>query len=223
METVARDRYDCRRRSGAPRNLTQPMIRTKRLLLRRWVRADLGPFAAMNADPRVMRHFPAPLSRAESDALAARIEAGFAENGFGLWAVEIDGGPSFVGFVGLSVPRFDAHFMPAVEIGWRIAVEHWNRGYATEAGRAALRYGFEAAGLEEIVSFTVPANRASRRVMEKLGMAQDEADDFDHPLLPDGHPLRPHVLYRIRRRGRGLPDGVVGARPGSGIAPSAHD
>ena len=127
-----------------------------------------------------------------------RIEAGFAADGFGLWAVEVAGGPPFIGFVGLAVPRFEAHFTPAVEVGWRLAREHWGRGYATEAARAALDYGFGTVGLEEVVSLTVPANTRSIAVMERLGMTRDPADDFDHPRLPEGHRLRRHVLYRKR-------------------------
>jgi RimJ/RimL family protein N-acetyltransferase len=151
----------------------------------------------MNTDPRVMEHFPATLERAESDALAQRIRAHFAEHGFGLWAVEVPGQVEFAGFVGLSVPTFGAHFTPCVEVGWRLAAEHQGTGYATEGARAALACGFEALGLDEIVSFTVPANRRSRRVMEKLGMRRDPADDFDHPSLAPGHRLRRHVLYRL--------------------------
>jgi RimJ/RimL family protein N-acetyltransferase len=134
-----------------------------------------------------------------SDAFVARAEAHFEERGFGLWAVEVRDGGTFAGFVGLSTPRFDAHFQPSVEIGWRLGPEHWGRGYATEGARAALAFGFEVLRLEGIVSFTVPANVRSRRVMEKIGMTYDPADDFDHPLLAEGHPLRRHVLYRIAR------------------------
>jgi RimJ/RimL family protein N-acetyltransferase len=152
----------------------------------------------MNADPAVMEHFPGTLSRRESDALVERIEAGFEANGFGLWALEVRATGEFIGFAGLDVPEFEAHFTPAVEIGWRLARSAWGHGYATEAGRAALAYGFEQAGLEEIVSFTTVANRRSRAVMERLGMSHDPADDFDHPRLPPGHPQRLHVLYRIR-------------------------
>jgi RimJ/RimL family protein N-acetyltransferase len=123
----------------------------------------------------------------------------FEQQGFGPWAVGVRGTASFIGFVGLSVPRFTAHFTPCVEIGWRIAADHWNRGYATEAARAALHMGFDVYQLEEIVSFTVPANLPSRPVMEKIGMTHDAADDFDHPSFPDGHPLKRHVLYRISR------------------------
>jgi RimJ/RimL family protein N-acetyltransferase len=174
-------------------------LRTQRLLLRRWREADRAPFAAMNADPRVMEHFPKLLSREESDAMVARIEAHRAQYGFAQWAVEIPGVTSFAGFVGLSRPRFEASFTPCVEVGWRLAAEYWGCGYATEAARAALDFGFNRLGLVEVLSFTVPANLRSRRVMEKLGMTHDPADDFDHPLLAAGHPLRRHVLYRIRR------------------------
>jgi len=178
-------------------------LRTACLHLRRWLPSDRAPFAAMNADPRVMEFMPALLSPAESNALAARIEAHFEQRGFGLWAVGIAGGAPFAGFIGLSVPRFTAPFTPCVEVGWRLAAEHWGRGYATEGARAALRFGFESLGLAEIVSFTVPHNLPSRRVMEKLGLTRNPADDFDHPLLPAGHPLRRHVLYRIRRPAAG--------------------
>jgi ribosomal-protein-alanine N-acetyltransferase len=174
-------------------------LRTPRLRLRAWRAGDREPFARINADPRVMEHFPAPLGAAESDALLERIRAHFAERGFGLWAVEVPGGPDFIGFVGLSVPGFEAPFTPCVEVGWRLAAEHWGRGYATEAARAALAFGFGSLGLAELVSFSVPANARSRRVMERLGMRRDPAEDFDHPALPAGHPLRRHVLYRIAR------------------------
>jgi len=144
-------------------------------------------------------HFPSTLSREESDALVDSIEAGFQANEFGAWAVEVPGVTPFVGFVGLNRPLFEAHFTPCVEIAWRISAEYWNRGYATEAAQAAMKFGFQTVGLREIVSFTVPANMASRRVMEKIGMMHNPADDFDHPSLPEGHPLRRHVLYRICR------------------------
>jgi len=177
-------------------------LRTARLRLRRWRPTDAEPFAALNADPRVMEHFPALLSREESDILVRRIEDRFDQRGFGLWAVEIMGVTPFAGFVGLSVPHFETAFTPCVEIGWRLAAEFWGHGFATEGARAALNFGFESLGLYEIVSFTVPANLRSRRVMEKLGMIHHRADDFDHPLLPVGHPLRRHVLYRIGRASR---------------------
>jgi RimJ/RimL family protein N-acetyltransferase len=174
-------------------------LRTERLLLRRWRAQDRAPFAVINADPRVMEHFPALLSSEESDARIARIEAHFVQHGYGFWAVEIVGVAPFAGFIGMSIPRFEAHFTPCVEIGWRLAAEHWGRGFATEGARAALAFGFESLGLEQIVSSTVPANVRSRRVMEKLGMTHQPSDDFDHPLLPEGHRLRRHVLYRIGR------------------------
>ena len=167
--------------------------------MRAWCDDDLAPFAALNADPVVMEYFPATLSRAESDAAAARIRAELAERGFGLWALEAPGVTPFVGFTGLSVPRFTAHFTPCVEVGWRLAREHWGRGYAPEAARAAIAHGFEQLGLTEIVSFTSVGNTRSRRVMEKLGMRHDSADDFEHPNLAPGHPLRRHVLHRVRR------------------------
>jgi RimJ/RimL family protein N-acetyltransferase len=174
-------------------------LRTHRLYLRRWCATDRQPFAALNADPRVMEYFPAPLPREESDALAARIESHFEQHRFGLWAVEIVDVAPFAGFIGLSVPRFEAHFTPCVEIGWRLAAECWGCGYATEGARAVLAFGFEQLHLAEIVSFTVPSNLRSRRVMEQLGMTRKPADDFDHPALPEGHPLRRHVLYRLAR------------------------
>jgi RimJ/RimL family protein N-acetyltransferase len=177
----------------------QPVIQTARLRLRRWQPADREPFAAMNADPRVMEFFTAVLTREESDAMMERIEARFEQSGYGLWAVEVVGGTPFAGYVGLSMPSFDAKFTPCVEIGWRLAAEHWGMGYATEGARAALAYGFEVIGLSEIVSFTVPDNVRSRRVMEKLGMNYDPREDFDHPNVPRGHRLRKHVLYRLAR------------------------
>jgi len=177
-----------------------PELRTDRLLLRRWRDDDREPFARLNADPEVMRHFPGPLGRPDSDRLVDRCDEELGRRGFGLWAVEVPGVQPFIGFVGLNVPRFRAHFTPAVEVGWRLARRAWGSGYATEAARAALAHGFERAGLAEIVSFTVPANTRSLAVMERLGMTRDPADDFDHPALPEGHSLRPHVLYRLRRQ-----------------------
>jgi RimJ/RimL family protein N-acetyltransferase len=188
-----------------------PTLRTARLILREWRDEDREPFAAMNADPRVAEFLGGPIDRAASDAMVDRIRAHFRERGFGAWAVEIVGCAGFAGFLGLAVPRFEAHFTPCVEIGWRLATEYWGNGYATEAGRAALAFGFEDLGLTELVSFTVPANVRSRRVMERLGMIRDGAGDFDHPLLPATHPLRRHVLYRIRRA-------AIAQEPRSGAA-----
>ena len=179
-----------------------PTIETERLVLRRWRDADREPFAALNADPHVMEFMPKRLERAESDALIDRIEGTFDQHGFGFWAVEVRGGAPFAGFVGLSVPRFDAHFTPCVEIGWRLAVEQQGHGYATEGARAALAFGFEQAGLDEIVAFTTPKNAPSLHVMEKLGMRRDPADDFEHPLIEVGHPLRHLVLYRVSAAAR---------------------
>jgi len=176
-----------------------PELRTHRLYLRRWRASDREPFAALNSDPRVMEYFPALLSREESDALAMRIESHFKERGFGLWAVEIADIAPFAGFIGLSVPRFEAHFTPCVEVGWRLAAEYWGCGYATKGARAVLAFGFEQLHLAEIVSFTVPSNLRSRRVMEQLGMTHNPADDFDHPALAEGQPLRRQVLYRLAR------------------------
>ena len=171
-----------------------------RVRLRRWRDEDREMFATMNADARVMEFFTGPLSRGESDALVDRIEAHFATHEFGLWAVEVPGVASFIGFTGLSTATFKAPFTPCVEVGWRLAVEHWGHGYATEAAQLALGHGFETVGLSEIVSLTAATNRRSRAVMERLGMQRNPADDFDYPSLAEGHPLRRHVLYRLSRR-----------------------
>ena len=179
--------------------MTVPQLVTERLTLRDWRGSDAAPFAAMNADPEVMTYFPAPQSAAESEAMLERMRGHWAEHGFGLWAVERSSDATFLGFTGLTRPSFEAHFTPAVEVGWRFARNAWGAGYATEAARAALAFGFETLGIEEIVSFTVPANERSWRVMERIGMTRDPADDFDHPRLPEGHPLRRHVLYRLCR------------------------
>jgi len=172
-------------------------IATARLRLRRWRAEDLEPFAALNADRDVMEHFPSPLSTAESAALLTRMERHFEDHGFGFWAAELPGGAPFIGSIGLAVPDFETSFTPCVEIGWRLARPWWGRGLATEGARAALTYGFERLGLREIVSFTVPGNTRSRRVMEKVGMRYSE--DFEHPRIAPGHSLRRHVLYRLPR------------------------
>jgi len=176
-----------------------PEISTSRLLLRGWRDADRAPFTAMNADPAVMEHFPAVLDGAASDALVDRFLEHWAAHGFGIWAAERRSDAQFIGYAGLYMPSFEAHFTPAVEVGWRLAHEAWGHGYATEAGEAALRFGFEQARLGEIVSFTVPANERSWRVMERIGMRRDPAGDFDHPRISPGHRLRRHVLYRLGR------------------------
>lgn len=176
-----------------------PVLETERLVLRGWRLSDREPFAALNADPRVMEHFPETLDRAASDALADRIAAHFTAHGFGLWAVEVKGGPEFAGFTGLTVRTFAAHFTPCVEVAWRLAFACQGRGYAIEAACAAVAHGFEVIGLNQIVSYTVPANRRSLRVMEKLGMRRDPDGDFDHPKVPREHRLARHVLYRLDR------------------------
>ena len=170
------------------------MIRTPRLLLRRWREADLDPFAAINADPVVMERFPAPLDRAESDALVLRIEEGFQAHGFGLWAVEADG--ALVGFVGLAASRPDLPPSPCVEVGWRLAAGTWGRGLATEAAAAAIEDA-RRRGVGEVVSFTATTNMRSQRVMQRLGMIRDPDGDVEHPSVPAGSPLRRHVLYRL--------------------------
>lgn len=175
--------------------------RTERLLLRGWSDDDREPFAAMNADPEVMRHFTEALTREQSDAMLDRMELALQAQGWGLWAVErVDTG-ELVGFTGLSVPRHDLPAQPCVEVGWRLARSAWGHGFATEAAREALRVGFDGLGLAEVVSFTAVLNTRSEAVMHRLGMTRIPADDFEHPAVPPGHPLRPHVLYRVRREG----------------------
>lgn len=172
---------------------------TVRLKLRHWSPADLTPFAAMNADPQVMQFMPATLSREASDAAAAAAQAHIDREGFGLWAVEVRGGPAFAGYVGLKVPSFEAPFTPCVEIGWRLARAAWGCGYATEAARACLEHAFGVLALPEVLAFTVPANVRSRAVMQRLGMVLDPAGAFEHPRLAQGHALRHHLLYRLAR------------------------
>lgn len=172
-------------------------IHTKRLILRPWRTEDFEPFAALNADPRVMEYFPATLSREESDALATRIQRGIETQGWGLWAVEVPGVAPFIGFIGLNqVTSFQAYFTPAVEIGWRLGFSHWGKGYASEGAREAIRYGFETLKLPQVVSFTTAHNSRSRAVMEKIGMHYE--GEFNHPNLAERHPLRRHVLYRLK-------------------------
>ncbi len=169
-----------------------------RLRLRPWRPEDRAPLAALNADPDVMRHFPAPLNRAESDAWMDRLEAHFARHGWGFWAVERQGTPGLIGTVGLMTIPWEAEFTPAVEIGWRIAAAHQRQGYAEEAARLSLEAGFGRLGLAEILAFTVPANAPSWLLMAKLGMRP--TGTFEHPRLPEGHPLRTHLLYRLSRQ-----------------------
>jgi ribosomal-protein-alanine N-acetyltransferase len=174
-------------------------LKTARLLLRPWHEADRIPFAALNADPEVMRYFPAPLTRGESDAMVDSILDNFARRGWGLWAVEVTDVAPFIGFVGLNPANFDAPFTPCVEVGWRLAKEHWGHGYASEAARVAVQFGFAGLELDEIFSWTATVNLPSRAVMERIGMTHDPAEDFEHPRVAVGHWLRPHVLYRLPR------------------------
>lgn len=172
-----------------------PVLRTERLVLRGWTVQDRELFAALNADPVVMEHFVQPMTREESDAFVDRIEAGFAERGFGFWAAERKDTGEFIGFVGIGVADFPADFTPAVEVGWRLGRTHWGNGFATEGGRASLVYAFEVVEVPEVVSFTATTNAASWRVMERLGMTR--VGQFEHPRVPVGHPIRTHLLYRI--------------------------
>jgi RimJ/RimL family protein N-acetyltransferase len=174
-------------------------LETPRLKLRRWKDSDGDAFYQINSDPAVMEFMPKILTRQESDGLMARIGEYFDGHSFGLWALEEKSSGILAGFTGLSIPRFDAHFTPCVEIGWRLGRTFWGRGYATEAALAVLGFGFQELGLPEIVSFTSPLNLRSIAVMERLKMTRNPSDDFDHPALPEGHPLRRHLLYRIAR------------------------
>lgn len=174
-------------------------FQTSRLQLRQWNKADRQPFAALNADPRVMQFFPASLSREQSDAMASRCEALIDERGWGFWAAELKDTGRFIGFVGLHIPSAELPLSPCVEIGWRLAFDHWGQGLASEAAAGALHVGFETLGLQEIVSFTAGGNRRSRAVMERLGM--QASGTFDHPQLPQCHALRQHCLYGLLRDG----------------------
>lgn len=174
-----------------------PVIKSNRMILRPWREEDFEPFALLNADPRVMEYFPSTLSQEESDQLAKRIIKCFEDNGYCLWAAEIPDIATFIGFIGLAPIPFTAHFTPAIEVGWRLAHDYWGYGFATEGANLALDYGFNALNQNEIVSITTVENIRSRRVMEKIGMHRNSMDDFDHPRLPEEHPLRRHVLYRM--------------------------
>lgn len=171
---------------------------TERLFLRQWKAADREPFAALNADPRVMEFFPALLTRAQSDAMADRCESLIQERGWGFWAAECKASREFIGFVGLHIPSAALAFSPCVEIGWRLGFQHWHQGLATEAAQGALRIGFGVLGLQEIVAFTAVPNLRSRAVMQRLNM--HESGTFEHPDVPEGHALRLHCLYRLSKR-----------------------
>jgi ribosomal-protein-alanine N-acetyltransferase len=170
-------------------------LTTERLLLRSWKPADRAPFAALNADPEVMEHFPALLTREESDAAIERFQQRLETYGYTLWALELRGTGEFIGFTGIQNVPYDAPFTPAVEVGWRLARSAWGHGYASEAARASLDHGFKTVGLKEIVAMTATTNLRSQAVMERLGMTRDPADDFDHPNVPEG-PLCRQLLYR---------------------------
>jgi RimJ/RimL family protein N-acetyltransferase len=175
-------------------------IETERLRLRDWVDEDAEPFAAINVDPRVMEFFSKRLTREQSDAFLAGNRANIAADGWGLYAVEEKASGKFVGYVGLARPGFEAHFTPAIEIGWRLARSAWGAGCATEAARAVVDHAFGVLDLDALVSFTTEWNQPSRRVMEKIGMSRDPREDFLHPRVPPDHKLAPHVLYRIDRK-----------------------
>ena len=176
-----------------------PTIETARLVLRDWRDADVESWVRMNADPRVTEFFPKTYTRELSESSAARIRQELARNGYGWWAVEIPGVTPFAGVIALQAVPFQAPFTPANEIGWRFSVANWGRGYAIEGATAALDFAFNRLGWHEIVAFTAATNLRSRRVMERIGMTHDAADDFDHPKIESGHPLQRHVLYRIRK------------------------
>jgi len=181
--------------------MSAPTIETDRLILRQWRETDKAPYAALNADPDVMEHFPSTLTTAESDAMVDAMRSVLDETGRGLWATEVKATGTLIGFIGLSRPRFETAFTPCIEIGWRLARHAWGNGYAPEGARAVLAFGFEHVELpnDEIVSFTTEANAKSRRVMEKIGLVRDPARDFDHPTVLPNWSGRRHVLYAITR------------------------
>lgn len=175
------------------------IITTKRLILRPWKEEDLEPFAALNADPRVMEYFPSVLSREESEAVMRSSSEHIEKFGWGKWAVALKETGEFIGRMGLEKVDFQASFYPHVELGYRLAYNHWGKGYASEGSKAVLDYAFNVLKLEEVVAFTSVQNRRSQEVMIRIGMHHDPKDDFDHPKLPIDHPLRRHVLYRLKR------------------------
>jgi ribosomal-protein-alanine N-acetyltransferase len=199
---------------SGPVGAAGPELRTARLLLRRWRASDLDPFAAINADPAVMEYFAATLSREESAELIARIERGFDEHGYGLWAAEAPGETELIGFVGMEDVKPELPCAPAVEVGWRLDRRFWRRGLASEAAAGVVAFAFGRLGFDSLVATTSRPNERSRAVMERLGMSYDPAEDFIHPALPSDHPLAPHVLYRLDRTawegGRAVTDGEGG-------------
>lgn len=177
--------------------MSMELFRSEQLLFRTWSKSDLSAFAVINCDPEVMRYFPAPLTTDETALMINRLQEHQQEHGFCFWAVDLIESNHLIGMIGLSRPKMETWFTPCVEIGWRLHPAFWGKGLATEGALACLHYGWEVLGLEEIVSFTAGINFPSQRVMEKIGMRRDGV--FDHPSLPDGHELQPHVLYRISR------------------------
>lgn len=175
-----------------------PRLITERLILRGWRESDRAPYAQLNADPQAREFFPEPATAAQSDAQLAVFDDHFAQHRFGMWAVELRDGGELIGFNGMDLATYDAPFAPAIELAWRLARPAWGHGYATEAALEVLRFGFNELGLEEVVAVTAPANLRSRAVMERIGMTRDPREDFDHPDIAEGHPLRRHVLHRLR-------------------------
>lgn len=177
--------------------MTKVYLETNQLLLRSWSKEDLLPFAKLNANTKVMQHFPKTLTMEETKKMMEVLKQRFIKDGFSFFATELKATGEFIGFIGLNIPAYTTPFTPCVEIGWRIDEEFWNKGYATQGAEACLRWGFESLGLKEIVSFTATSNIASERIMQKIGMVRDVAGDFDHPSLATDHPLARHVLYKI--------------------------
>lgn len=180
-------------------------ITTPRLRLRSWREADIEPFVAMSNDREVMAHFPSLLAHSDVEAVIERQQQFIDEHGYGFWALEVIGGPPVIGFCGIKDVLFDVPWKPAVEVGWRLGRDAWGKGYATEAARAAVAYGFETLGLAEIVAFLLPMNRRSAAVCERLGMTRDPSRDFEHPLIAEGtisvggFPQRQHIVYALKR------------------------
>jgi len=199
------------------RTFASPMeLRTRRLLLRQWKDSDYDAWATMNADEQVRKYFPKVLTRAEADGEADRIRANIAQRGWGMWELEVPGVHPFAGFVGLSVPAIDVAWMPAVEVGWRLARDAWGNGYATEGAQAALHFAFDELALDEVVAMSVVPNTPSHRVMDRIGMIRDDSADFDHPRVPQDWALKRHILHRIPRstwaKKSALAGGVESAR-----------
>jgi RimJ/RimL family protein N-acetyltransferase len=178
--------------------MSKVFLETDRLILRAWSKEDLLPFAKLNANPKVMEHFPKTLTLEETQKMIQVLEERFLKDGFSFFATELKSTGEFIGFIGLNIPGYPLPFAPCVEIGWRLDEEFWNKGYATEGAIACLKWGFESLGLKEIVSFTATTNKTSERIMQKIGMSRDAAGDFAHPNLAPDHPLSQHVLYRIK-------------------------